>query len=629
MDPLVELIGQAQSIVELRAQIRQLLTKVAQSRRRLPPILLQGETGTGKGLVADVIHRAGPRGEKPFVDVNCAAIPETLLEAELFGFERGAFTDARQAKAGLLQSAEGGTILLDEIAMLSDALQAKLLKVIETRSVRRLGSTRNEPVDISIVAATNEDLLAAVQARRFREDLYHRLAVLTLHLPPLRERRDDIPALAEHFLTRACADYGLPPKTLTPTASAALLAYRWPGNVRELANVMERAALLTSAQHMTVQMLGLPSATTPVGVGGALPAQPAGSLDVRIETWERQELVRALEETGWNVSRAAVRLGISRNTIRYRIARYDLHPPAERTRPHQTARVPRVRTPVAAALPPRPGSDGWSRCCGPPSTHSTRVIPRRSSLATATSLCRRWRALPDASKRWDGWASWPRSGSSRPKTRPDARPWPPWPSRTRWRASVRPRPDGLRSPSASMPRNAWWARWTDTLSSAPTPSTTWRRCSRTLVYAPRRTAFWSARRPDRFSTAASISRRSRPGTNGPGSGTGCSATIRSASVSEVPWTVCRPRTELGALRSRWQSALHERGQIVALVGEAGVGESRLLFEFRQTLNAETLTYLEGRGESYGGGRYICRSLVSSRGTFASTKATIRRRSRRR
>src|SRR5262245_33242359 len=168
MDVLAELLGQARSIVELRQQIRQILERTSHSSR-LPPILLQGETGTGKGLVAHMIHRAGPRGMGPFIDVNCAAIPETLLEAELFGFERGAFTDARQPKAGLFQSAHAGTIFLDEVALLAEPLQAKLLKVIEERSVRRLGSTHSEPVDVCIIAATNEDLLSAVSLRRFRQ----------------------------------------------------------------------------------------------------------------------------------------------------------------------------------------------------------------------------------------------------------------------------------------------------------------------------------------------------------------------------------------------------------------------------------------------------------------------------
>src|SRR5262245_35337240 len=189
------------------------------------------------------MHRAGPRAGGPSVDANCAAIPDTLLEAELFGYERGAFTDARQAKPGLFQLAHRGTLFLDEIGILSPALQAKLLKVLEDGVVRRLGSTRAEPVDVWLVSATNEDLAEAMREPRFREDLYHRLAVLSLELPPLRERGADVLALADRFLARACADYGLSPKTFARDARTALAAYRWPGNVRELGNVIERVAL--------------------------------------------------------------------------------------------------------------------------------------------------------------------------------------------------------------------------------------------------------------------------------------------------------------------------------------------------------------------------------------------------
>src|SRR3989454_12331189 len=210
MDPLAELVGESPAMEAVRDQVRRLLTP-RETGRRLPSVLLNGETGTGKGLVARTIHRAGPRAGGPFVDVNCAAIPETLLEAELFGFERGAFTDARQAKPGLFQAAHRGTIFLDEIGLLPEALQAKLLKVLEDRTVRRLGSTRVEAVDVWILTATNDDLEAAVLARRFREELYHRLAVLTIRLPPLRERGRDVLLLAEHFLARAGADYGRPP----------------------------------------------------------------------------------------------------------------------------------------------------------------------------------------------------------------------------------------------------------------------------------------------------------------------------------------------------------------------------------------------------------------------------------
>src|SRR6266542_76548 len=183
MDPLAQLVGESAAIEAVRDQLRRLLAR-RQTGRRLPSVLLNGETGTGKGLVARTIHRAGPRSGGPFVDVNCAAIPDTLLEAELFGFERGAFTDARRSKPGLFQTAHRGILFLDEVGLLPEPLQAKLLTVIEERAVRRLGGTQPEAADVWVISATNADLQAAIRARRFREDLYHRLAVLTLQLPP-------------------------------------------------------------------------------------------------------------------------------------------------------------------------------------------------------------------------------------------------------------------------------------------------------------------------------------------------------------------------------------------------------------------------------------------------------------
>src|SRR5262249_43750149 len=212
---------------------------------------------------ARLIHRLGPRAGGPFVDVNCAAIPGTLLEAELFGYERGAFTDARRAKPGLFQTAHRGTIFLDEIGLLPLALPAKLLKVLEEHAVRRLGRTTSEPVDVWVLSATNADLSSAVHERDFREDLYHRLAVLTLALPPLRERGRDIVFLADLFLARACADYGLPSKRFSPEAQARLLEYPWPGNVRELVNLAERVALLAEADVVPPAILNLPPTAPP------------------------------------------------------------------------------------------------------------------------------------------------------------------------------------------------------------------------------------------------------------------------------------------------------------------------------------------------------------------------------
>jgi len=320
------LMGESPGMVALREQISRVLGRQAASARRSPAILIQGETGTGKGLVATTIHRAGARARGPFIDVNCAAIPETLMEAELFGWERGAFTDARQAKPGLFQAAHGGTIFLDEIGLLPMALQAKLLKVIEEQQVRRLGGTRSDAVDVWVIAATSEDLDEAIRARRFREDLYHRLAVLTLRLPALRDRGDDVVMLGEHFLARACDDYGLPRKALTPEARAALKAHAWPGNVRQLANVMERAVLFTDSPAVTPAALGLTpvSPTPPPPSASSSAPRPGAALEDAMWDVERARLLDALEASGGNITRAAERLGLPRNTLRYRLDRHGL-----------------------------------------------------------------------------------------------------------------------------------------------------------------------------------------------------------------------------------------------------------------------------------------------------------------
>src|SRR6059036_2519316 len=298
MTSLDQLIGDSPGVVAVRTQVEQLLRRHSETRR-LPPVLILGETGTGKGLLARALHEAGPRKAAAFVAVNCAAIPETLLEAELFGFERGAFTDARQPKAGLFQTAHRGTLFLDEIGLLPENLQAKLLTALEDRAVRRLGSTRAEPVDVWIISATSEDLKAGTRRRGFREELYHRLAVVTLRLPPLRARGQDILTLAEHFLTRTCTEYGLAPKMLAEDARAALVAYRWPGNVREVAHVMERVALLTDAPFLTAHRLELATprkqrASPPEDHGTTPTDAPAGiSLGQTVEEVERRRILEA------------------------------------------------------------------------------------------------------------------------------------------------------------------------------------------------------------------------------------------------------------------------------------------------------------------------------------------------
>jgi DNA-binding NtrC family response regulator/tetratricopeptide (TPR) repeat protein len=351
LDPLTQVLGESPGLAAVRDQVRRLLQRQSDARR-MPPVVIQGETGTGKGLLARAMHEASVRARGPFIDVNCAAIPETLLEAEMFGVERGAFTDARQAKPGLFQLANTGTIFLDEIGLLPEALQAKLLKALEERAVRRLGGTRTESVDVWVLTATNEDLAEAMRAHRFREDLYHRLAVITISLPPLRERGDDILRLAEYFLNRACVDYGMATKTLTPAARAALMRYRWPGNIRELSNAMERVALLSQDVEVGPKALNIHEAAAE-GPPPA-PATAQQSLESAVGDVEREHLRQALEATDWNVTRAAARLGVSRNTLRYRIEKHGLRPgaPARPTRTVEASRPVTSAGPAAATTVP-------------------------------------------------------------------------------------------------------------------------------------------------------------------------------------------------------------------------------------------------------------------------------------
>ena len=336
------LIGQSPPMLALQRTIGQLLEAEAQLRDAdAPAVLVLGETGTGKEVVARALHDGGPRRSKPFVELNCAALPAQLLESELFGHERGAFTDARERKLGLVETAEGGTLFLDEIGDMDIALQAKLLKLLEEKTVRRLGSVREQRVSVRVVAATHRPLETLVREGRFRADLYYRLCVVQLHLPALRERGSDILLLARHFIAMHAARYGKPAPALTPAAEAALTAHSWPGNVRELRNVLEQAVLLNHHAVIDVAQLGMLAAapaapgTPPAAAAAAAalaaaqsgPDGGAGGSDATLPGIERQALLQALRSNGWNVSRAARALGISRDTLRYRIEKHGLAAP--------------------------------------------------------------------------------------------------------------------------------------------------------------------------------------------------------------------------------------------------------------------------------------------------------------
>jgi DNA-binding NtrC family response regulator len=323
------LVGQHPSVQQIYSEIE----KVA----RIPGItvLITGESGTGKELVAKALHRLTFEQDKPFVEVNSSAIPENLLEAELFGHERGAFTDAKTQKRGLLEAAHGGTLFLDEIGHMSPNLQVKLLKVIEEKSYRALGSTREKRVEARIVAATNIDLEQAVRAGRFRHDLYYRLSVFSIHIPPLRERGGDVLLLAEYFLEQFSRQHHIPMKKYSPEARQMMLDYTWPGNVRELRNVIERAVLINGHQTLYPEDLATDrrmgerrraqgQAVIVLHQGQELRVKlpPQG---LNLERLEMEILREAIVQTGGNLSQAARLVGLSRDTMRYRVKKYGLN----------------------------------------------------------------------------------------------------------------------------------------------------------------------------------------------------------------------------------------------------------------------------------------------------------------
>ena len=334
-EALAQLVGPSQ-IMQL---VKERIAKVA---RGMAPVLVRGESGTGKELVARAIHACSQRADGPFVAVNCGAIPEALLEAEFFGARKGSYTGATQDREGYFQAARSGTLFLDEIGDLPLAMQSKLLRAIQERQVRSLGSTQEDAVDVRIVSATHKDLAADVQAGRFRQDLYYRLNVIEILVPPLRERRGDLPALCEALLARITQDSGMPLPLLSPTVIQQLADHPLGGNVRELENLLHRAVALCDGAQLQVDFAptqappppsarepSVPVAQTPA----PLAAQPAagvmpGDLQTYLDQQEREILVKALHESGFNRTAAAQRLGLSLRQMRYRIARLAIAAPA-------------------------------------------------------------------------------------------------------------------------------------------------------------------------------------------------------------------------------------------------------------------------------------------------------------
>ena len=314
----VDQIFFGQSLKEVRNQLDTILAAERRLERGLPPVLIEGETGTGKSILARWLHRQGPRSKEPFIGLNCAALPETLAEAELFGHERGAFTDAKRARIGLFEAADGGTLFLDEIGSLASATQAKVLTAVEDGVIRRLGGTREIAIDVRLITASNRPLLDMVGERAFREDLYHRLNLLRIALPPLRERGTDILPLARHLLAKIAARHRLKGLTITPEGEARLLAQPWRGNVRELAHEIERAVIFGG--NTAFDFAGLGGNPPPLAGGWRNPAwrmpEEGFSLDATVD----ELIAEALRECENNVSAAARRLGVSRDFVRYRLS---------------------------------------------------------------------------------------------------------------------------------------------------------------------------------------------------------------------------------------------------------------------------------------------------------------------
>jgi transcriptional regulator with AAA-type ATPase domain/tetratricopeptide (TPR) repeat protein len=578
MADLEELVGQSPAIAAVRSDLRRFIG-LARDRARLPAILIQGETGTGKGLVARLLHRLGPRAGGPFVDLNCATIPEPLLEGELFGFERGAFTDARRAKIGLFQSSSGGVLFLDEVGLLPPNVQAKVLTALEEKAVRRLGSTAKEVFDSWIISATNTDLELAVRERRFREDLYHRLAVLTVRLPPVRERAGDAVLLAERFLERSCREYDVAAKSLTPDARALVARSRWPGNVRELANVMERLTLLVDRSEVRAADLELV-------LGGDRAAVPSSGSSAG---GEREQILAALEATGWNIMRTATRLGVSRNTVRARMDRWGLR--AGREAAIDAPSTPEVGAPgpeAAVALPraPAPAVDSvrWER------RHVT--LLRVTLVGTADLSVDAGRLLSLVAEKVLGFGG-------------------------------RTEALGRMSLDASFgvvlienaPRRAASAALTiqkalqDAFPPGVAATTVLHTASATIGYAADAIMIDEDNRAAFAAVLDRLRERARPGVVHVSAATAPFVErhfeLRADDAVDAgglpSFTVMRRdptgivassnltpfvgrEAEMELLRSRWDLAGHGRGQLVGVVGEPGAGKSRLLLEFTRTLD---------------------------------------------
>ncbi|HYR96234.1 MAG TPA: sigma 54-interacting transcriptional regulator, partial [Candidatus Binatus sp.] len=561
----------------------------------LPTVLLHGETGTGKGLVARLVHESGGRARGPFVDVNCAAIPETMLEAELFGFEAGAFTDARKAKPGLFEAAAGGSLFLDEVDALPLVLQGKLLKVIEEKTVRRLGAVSPYRIDAKLIAATQRDLRELVAGRAFRADLFHRLAVVILDLPPLRERPDDVLVLAEHFLARHATAHGLDPRHLTAAARGWLRAYDWPGNVRELSHLMERVTLL--CPEVEVDRDALEGLRVPLG------AAPRTSADDPEATRIRDALLRA----GGNVVRAARLLGVGRNALRHRMVRHGI----ERPTIEELAAAPAARrktAPPARAKPRPPAEPSWEQKAVavlaidlvlPPAAHEPWTVARRWERMIADRVAGFGGVfLARSPARLTAAFGIPRALEQLPQRAVQA-------ALAIERLAAEEQAD--RRPELRMALHVGSVR-VDTKAADPTTTLlaagdTVALPERLLGHAGAGEILASPQAARRIEATCELAPRELR--------MGDSHTVHASAVVgqrarhdavEAPVEASRfvgREREVGLLREAFESAAAGHGQLVLVVGEPGIGKSRLLAELRGRLASEPHLWLEGRCASYG------------------------------
>ena len=579
MGVVPELLGESAELVALREKIARLLKSPAEGRR-YPPVLIEGETGTGKSVLARALHRASVRRDGPFIPVNCTAITESLAESQMFGHERGVFTDAREARPGFFQLADKGTLFLDEIGLMPMTLQPKLLIAIEDKTFRRMGGGRSETVDVWVIAASNENLETARREKRLRDDLYQRLNGVTLHLPPLRERGNDVLLLAKHFLERSCREHRFSLKSLSEDARSALLAYGWGGNVRELEKVIERAVLFSDADVITADVLELPAARPTV------PALEAPLSRHKPDEVDSARMIAVFQEEKGNLSRAADRLNMPRNTLRYRLKRLNVRvddaraAPSEPPTPPETSRQLRrlalLRVELGAPPTDRPSPiDEWLDLVAETvESFGGREMERRATGLTAAFGLE---PVEDAPSRAAHAATALLRAAARARTdgeaihlalAVDVR-----------RGLVEIGRDGVTLDEATQ-REAW--ERLDALGRAAEADTAVA-SDAAAAFLERRFELAPLDRP-----AGALRRIYRiVGHVRPGLGFG----------RRVATFVGRDH-DLALLRTQLAAVVNGQGRAIGIVGEAGIGKSRLVAEFRKSLSSEDVIWLEGACFSY-------------------------------